>query len=215
MNNIESYEGVTSQSSIASAKRSRPGSYVIVGIVVGILSLCTLLAGGFFTLVQHGMMEIRDMGPWPGPESSAKIVADVDLSHLGLAAGKAHDARDEETWAGGSYTEGVLITYESAAEPVVFVWALRYEDTDQAGSDYSSVQELASNYCGLSSYANLGYSGVIHCQFSNGYQKLIWNNYWIVNIVALEGTEFTPEDLVNKVRDTIAAHWETMEESAR
>jgi hypothetical protein len=54
-------------------------------------------------------------------------------------------------------------------------------------------------------------SGIIHCQFTDAYDKILWNEHWIVNIVAMEGTEVGPDLLVDQVRDAIADHWQTIE----
>ncbi len=169
-----------------------------------------LIAGGLFFLIWQGVAEVSAMGPWPGSEIPPKDLVTVDLSHLGLEAGQMQSARDQETWVGGSYEEGILITYESGTNSVVFVWALRYETTQAASNDYHFVIAAAEGFCGLTASASLGNTGMILCQFGNGYQKLFWNDYWIINIVAQEGAELTPDVLVNQVRDAIAAHWRTI-----
>jgi hypothetical protein len=123
--------------------------------------------------------------------------------------GQVQNARDQETWANGSYEEGVLVTYVAEAKDVVAIWALRYKDDLSASNDYRSVQAYAAEaeVCGRNTYAYKGNIGVVHCQFRDAYQKLFWKDNWIVSILALEGAGLSPEILVDQVRDAIAAHW--------
>jgi hypothetical protein len=180
--------------------------------LIGLGIPAALVVLGIFLWIQRGVAEVRAMGPWPGIEVSAEEIARVDLSQLGLEVDQIQDARDEESWAGGGYEEGVLITYESGGERVVAVWALRYETEQAANNDYSSAQAWTGvpGICGMSSYAHWGNSGVIRCWFGNSYDKILWNDTWIVDIVALEGSESTADVLVDQVRDAIAAHWKVI-----
>ena len=168
-----------------------------------------LVLVGIYFWIQRGVAEVRDMAPWPGTDVSPQEVVTVDLSNLGLESGQILNARDDEAWSGGSYQDGALIIYESGTESIVAVWALRYEDKAAASGDYSSAQTWAAGNCGLSRYAYLGNSGIIHCQFREGVDKIFWNDYWIIDIFAREVTEYTPDILVDQVRDALAAHWKT------
>jgi uncharacterized RDD family membrane protein YckC len=179
---------------------------------LGILALLVLV--GYLALAQTGVAEVREMGPWPGPEVPPGELVTMDLSHLGLEAGQVQSARDQVTWADGRYEDGALVVYKAGAESVVAVWALRYATKQAAGNDYSSLQAWVEGNCRLSSRIYIGNAGVIHCQFSNGYDKTFWNGQWIVDIMALEGAEATPDVLVDQVRDAVAAHWRTMAQSS-
>ena len=174
-----------------------------------------VILGGIFLIsqkyIQRGVEEIGEMGAWPSVEYSPQEVAAVDLSDLGLQMGEILDPRDEETWSGGSYRDGVLITYTAGGTEIVVIWALRYADKQLAANDYTSWRAwVTESYCGAYKYANWGSSGVIHCQFSDAYNKLFWNDYWIIDIIAIEGT-ITPGVLVDLVRNAIAAHWSEIE----
>lgn len=175
----------------------------------GILAILVLV--GFFTLVRGRVAEVREMGPWPGPETSPKELVTVDLSHLGLQASQVQDARDTDEWSGGSYEEGAVITYDLGEENIVSVWALRYESGLVASNDFHSIRSyVEQGNCGVSSTAYLGTTGLIRCQFNDATIKMFWNDNWFVQIVALEGSELTPDVLVDEVRDVLADHWKTI-----
>jgi len=178
---------------------------------LGIPTILILIVGYSTSIIfiNRKLAEVREMGPWPGIEIRPGELITVDLSHLGLELGQVQNARDQETWANGSYEEGVLVTYVAEAKDVVAIWALRYKDDLSASNDYRSVQAYAAEagVCGRNTYAYKGNTGVIHCQFSDAYQKLFWKDNRIVSILALEGTGLSPEILVDQVRDAIAAHW--------
>jgi hypothetical protein len=189
---------------------------LFIGIVIGILCLCSFLAGSWLLLIQRGVAEVSAMEPWPDPEIPSQDLVTVDLSHLGLEVGQLKNARDEETWAGGGYKEGSMITYQAHGQDVVGIWVLRYETKQAAGDDFGIAQAWASQLgnCGMNSYAFLGNRGVVHCRTNNGYDKIFWNDYWIVDIVALDGTDLTSDVLVDKVRDAISAHWKVIAQSS-
>jgi hypothetical protein len=195
--------------SLQPKKSNRNLPVLLIGITIGVLCLCSFMVGSWLFFIQRGVAEVRAMEPWPGPEVAPEEWVKVDLSHLGLEAGQLQNARDEETWAGGSYEDGSMITYQARGQDVVGIWALRYKTKQAAGDDFSSVQAWASQSgnCGMNTYAYIGNRGVVHCQTNNAYDKIFWNDYWIVDIVALEGTDLTPDVLVDKVRDAVAAHW--------
>ena len=180
-------------------------------VLVGVITMCAVLgiAGAFF-LINRGVDEVRAMGPWPGPEVAPQELAAVDLSHLELKQDDMKDARDEETWANGGYEEGVFIVYKTGARDVVAIWALKYSDRYAAGNDYAVVRALIEGNCGAYATAYFGNSGVIHCQYSDAYYELFWNDFWIVDIVAPEGTEYATETLVDLVRDALSNHWKEL-----
>ena len=183
-----------------------------IGLVILVSVTGCLLLVGFILLVQSGVSEVAQMGPWPGPEVSAKDLVAIDMSDLGLEAGSIQDARDEESWAGGGYRDGVLVTYTADDNAVLAIWALKYEDSSAAFADFGTVEAWAGTpgNCTWQSYAYVGDSGLIQCQQSPAYQKLFWNGLWIVHVQALEGTANSPEELVNLVRDALAVHWKAI-----
>jgi uncharacterized RDD family membrane protein YckC/Tol biopolymer transport system component len=176
---------------------------------LGIPTLLIVAVGGawFWSSVQGSMAEVTEMGSWPAREVSTEQAVTVDLSHLGLKMGEIQSARDEEMWKQGLYGEGSLVTYYWGEKAVVSIWGLRYNDKETAGNDFASAVAWAEENCGGHTSAHLGTTGVIHCGWSDAYGKIFWKDYWIVEIVALEGTEFTPAALVDKVRDAIATRF--------
>ena len=77
------------------------------------------------------------MGPWPGSDIAPEELVKVDLSHLGLEAGRMQNVREEETWAEGRYETGTFIAYESKGEEVAAIMALRYADREAAAEDFA------------------------------------------------------------------------------
>lgn len=170
-----------------------------------------LVVAGFLLFIRRGVAEVKEMGPWPSAEYSPQQVAAVDLSELGLQLVEILDPRDEDSWSGGSYRDGVRVTYTAGRTEIVAIWALRYADKQLAANDYTFWRAWATEgNCGAYKYAYWGSSGVVHCQFSDAYDKIFWNDTWIVEIIAIEGT-ITPGVLVDLVRDAIAAHWREIE----
>ncbi len=185
----------------------------VIGALVGVLAIGCLSVVAFFSLVQRGISEVTEMGPWPATNVSAKDLVTVDLSGLGLKAGPVRNARTDEVWGGAGYADGVLVSYAADGQTVVPIGAWRYADSSAAANDFGVVQGwiAAPGNCGLSTYFYLGSSGVLHCQYLHAYEKLFRNNSWIVTIEALEGTSKSPDVLVDLVRDALAAHWKAME----
>ncbi len=184
----------------------------LVGCGILIPSILLLGLVGFFVFIQKGVTEVRAMGPWPDPAVPLEKLVTVDLSQLGLKASQLQSARDREEWSGGGYDDGVVAEYESGEKSVAYIWMLRYGNEQAAGNDYRSIQSWAgiTGNCGRSIYAYYGSSGVVHCQYSNAFIKTFWNNRWIVQIVALDGSNLSPVVLIDKVRDAVAAHWKAI-----
>jgi uncharacterized membrane protein YhaH (DUF805 family) len=194
----------------ATVSPDRTNRYLLWGGLAVIILAC-LGSLAFFTWI-HSLAQVRAMGPWPGADVSPEEALAVDLSHLGLAAGQILDARDQEEWAEGGYQDGATIIYQLGGQDVVEVWALRYADQRAAADDFSEIEAWAADpgNCGLYTSAYSDNSGVIHCRFSNFYDKIFRNDTWIIDIVALEGTAYTPHVLVDAVRDALAEHWKTL-----
>lgn len=193
----------------AEVQRRRKRWLIGLGIPTVLIALGFSLLFGF--LIGKGMSEISEMGPWPGPEVSPEMLIKVNMASIGLEVGEIRNARGSKAWANGIYKEGVLIIYESGAKRILTnVWALQYETKQAAGNDFNSVRAwIEGGNCGRYSWVTSGNAGVITCQFSDGYNKILWNDYWILDILAMEGSKFTPDVLVDQVRDAIAAHWRT------
>lgn len=200
--------------SLQPKKPNRNLPILFIGITAGALCLCLIIAGSWLFLIQRGVAEVRAMGPWPGSDVAPEELVKVDLSHLGLEAGKIQDARDEETWAEGQYEAGTFIAYQSKGEEVVGIWALRYIDREAAAEDFTSVQSFAQQTCPVNTWAQLLAMGIIHCSFSDAHIKVFWSDYWIVNIMALDGTGIAPDVLLDQVRDAISAHWKLIAQPA-
>lgn len=180
--------------------------------LIGLGIPAILVVVGFVLFVQGRVAEVREMGPWPSTEYSPQDVAAVDLSNLGLQPGQTLDPRDEGSWSDGNYRDGIFKNYIANGNDAVGIWMLRYEDKQLAAKDYQRWRAWAeAGNCGIYTYANWGRSGVIHCQFSDAYDKIFWNDCWIIDIIAIEGTEFTPEVLVDLVQDALADHWREIE----
>jgi hypothetical protein len=200
--------------SLQSKKPNRNLPILFIGITVGALCLCLIVAGSWLFLIQRGVAEVREMGPWPGSEIAPEQLVQVDLSNLGLEARQMQNAREEETWADGQYEAGVLIKYEAKGKEVVSIWALRYADRETAAEDFTSVQSFAQQTCPVNIWAQLLATGIIHCSFSDAHIKVFWSDYWIVNIMALDGTGIAPDILLDQVRDAISAHWKLIAQPA-
>lgn len=178
--------------------------------LLGLLIPSAIIGAGLFNFILMGLAEIQAMGPWPDPTVSPVAVARVDLSHLGLQAGEIQNARDQEGWANGGYKEGVFIAYRAGAEEVVGVAALRYESASAASIDYSYAIAAVGNSCGQYMTASFGNTGVIHCWLRNSYQKVFWNDRWLVSVVAVEGSQLAADALVDQVRDSLVNHWRVL-----
>ncbi len=203
--------------SVSSPPRQSKRNWLVflAGIGIGVFCLCSILLGTWLFLIQRGINEVREMGPWPGLDAKPVELVKIDLSQLGLQPGPIQNARDEETWANGGYQDGVLITYHSGAKTLVSIWALKYGQKEAAGNDYASTRAyVEGGGCGAYATAYFGSAGILHCQFTDAYVKLFWDNYWIINILALDGTDLPAERLVDEVRDALAAHWRDLEQQA-
>ena len=131
----------------------------------------------------------------------------ANLSAFGLEPDKVTDAREQPWSSDLSFEKGSYREYDRARVPTVAIWALRYSDPQTANADYAAIEAWAKETCGFNRWANIPQAGIIHCAFSDYYSKIFWNNRWIVVIDAAAGTGYVPQDLVDKVRDAMAAHW--------
>lgn len=180
----------------------------LLGLGIPALLIVLGCSAWSFSFLQSSLDEVGAMGPWPGPEVSPREAMAVDLSHLGLNMSVTENAQKVST--GLNFSEGIWVTYKSGNQDAVYLSGYKYDDIKTADKDFEGVQTYAQEHCGAHTWVSIGTTGVAHCEFSDAYEKIFWNDYWIVDIVALEGTEFTPAVLVDKVRDAIANHWVEM-----
>lgn len=193
---------------LASARSTQKKWLVGMGILT--LIFLAIVGGLFYSFVQRNVAEVKAMGPWPNHDYSPQEIINIDLTSLGLESNQIQDARAEGFWSDGGYDSGNRITFSYAGKDVVYVWALQYDEEQAAGKDFAVVQALAQENCGFHKSVYMGNIGVVHCGFSEGFEKFFWNGVWIVHVIAGQGTEFTPDVLVDGVRDEIAAHWKNL-----
>ncbi len=203
----EELQGTTSSSEM---RRSR------TAWLAGLSVPAMLLLIWFGLFVHKGVAEVTRMGPWPAPDIAPREVAAVDLSSLGLTPGQALDARGDQYWAGGSYTEGVVLTYSAMGYEAVKVLALRYADVSGAAADFGAIQawNAEPGNCGMSTYAYFGSTGLLRCQYSDANEKIFWRDRWVVGIQAVDGPGLDADIVVDLVRDALAAHWKAIAQGA-
>jgi hypothetical protein len=184
-----------------SRKRRRWLPWLAAAIV-----LCLAAAGAFLYLVLSATLEARDLAPWPGLEVSASEAATVDLAPLGLHVSGSREA-SEVYGTQASFNDGAVIEYVGAGDLRVTVAALRYASPAGAGNDFEHIKAWAEDSCGWQTSGYLGYAGVIRCGLSDGHDRILWAGNWILDITATNGGELERSELVDKVRDALAAQW--------
>lgn len=188
--------------------RLRQRSWIVV---LGIMTALAFAAFGLFVFA--GVSQVTGVGPWPGRDASPEQVATVNLEHLGLRKARVIDARSSSNWTRGNFDTGVLVTYMTGEKEVVGITALRYSHTAKASGDFGSLVESAKTNCRWSTHAYWMNTGTIHCGFPGGHNRMLWNEYWILGIVALDGDAVPAEKLADKVRHAIASNWKGGEPS--
>jgi len=177
---------------------------------LGLPSLVVAVGGAafFWSLIQGGIAEVNNMGPWPGPEVPSERAVAVDLTHLGLSTGGIVSARSVDYWRDGGYEDGTMASYHSGGEQVVVVMALKYASKENAARDFRDLRaSVEAAGCRLYTSFNVGSTGLVRCQTADADNKVYWKDEWIIVIGAAEGTELPPEMLLNRVRDGVTAHW--------
>ncbi len=192
---------------LAEARQTRKRWLIRLGIPT--IALIIVGTGIVYYTINRNLDEIRQMGTWPGVGVLPQEAISADLSHLGFKQTQAQNPRDQPDWAEGQYTDGSMLVYGTDTQDFVAIWSFKYNERQIASNDYHSIQEYVSDSqsCARNTYAYDSKSGVIRCFFSNGYQELLWNDKWIIMIMATAGTEYTPEDLADQVQDALAVHW--------
>ena len=202
--------GQNNPSSVAAGRRARRRGTSLLGGALLALFVC---GGGAVLLLllqvlqSHGA-DLDALGVWPDAQTAPDDVIELDLSAWGLVAEPPADARSDPEWASPNwrYRQGSVAHYRSGGQVVVGLWALKYDDAGTAGADFNAVTQWASQNCGSATWAG----GVVHCGYADAYDKVFWNDCWIVDIVASRGTSDSSEELVNSVRDALAAHWKDL-----
>jgi hypothetical protein len=203
----DSFSGEQLQDYIDPAEARRRQRKWELGLGVPTILIIVVGAILYASFILSGLSEVREMGDWPGAEALPEEVIDVDLSHLGLELSQAMDPGEDDSWEGGQYDKGVLVSFESGGKDAVYIWALRYRDTSNANSDFASAMGWAEQNCGLYTWRNVGSSGIINCKYTDAYDRVLLNQNWILNIVALDRGSSNPEEMIDQVLAAISAHW--------
>jgi hypothetical protein len=165
-----------------------------------------VVALGFHLLTPRSVPEVSAMRPWPRAQVPAAHVVDVDLSHLELWAAPIKYTSDESVPPQGC-EEGAVATYDSGTEAVLTTLALRYETPAAAGNEFAGYQMAQEYNCQRGTTSEAGNTGTADCEYSDAYEKMLWNDRWIVLITAMKEAGHSPEGLVDQARDAMAAHW--------
>jgi hypothetical protein len=175
-------------------------------VSVAAVVACILGLGGLIVAIGLGTHEVWDLEPWPSPDVPARAIATVDLTSLGLHLSRTQGTRD---WYGAdtSFAEGAVIEYVGPGAVTVTVAALRYEDPAAATQDFEAFGSWAEDNCRWRSSFNLGTEGVVRCDADGAHRRILWSNAWMLDIAATGKDGLAPADLVDKVRDALAAQW--------
>ena len=178
--------------------------WLLAAIGIPFAMCCALLGCVVLGIYQSGGANISAMGTWPGPEASPEQLISVDLSDLGLTMGQSGDVREEPgAPPRQEYIEGSFIDYQAGDRLVVELEALKYEDSAMARNAFFEAAREGIGTCGTF-YIQWG---VIHCVFPDAFEKIYWNDVWLVRIIVVEGTEFTLEELSDRFPDARTMHW--------
>ncbi len=195
-------------------KRGGRRTCLIVFIALAVLGSAAGL-GAAAMLIFQGSSEVAEMGPWPGREVDPAQVVTVDLENLGLQRSRLQDARSTNRWSEGGYSAGAIAVYGVDAEERLMIAALRYSVGEAAAQDFYGLAEWAKEDCRWSTSANWGNQGAIHCGLPGAHDQVLWSDYWIVEIVAVDGEQLPAQDLADRVRDALAADWQAGRASQR
>lgn len=145
------------------------------------------------------------MGPWPSPDTHASRAVGADLSHLGFVRGYGVAGPFGAEF--GLYEEVASNAYYLADQLVVLLSVLKYDDEDIASRAFDLYAMWAEDWCGSWIYGNESSIGLMRCDFLGGQISMYWNERWIAQILAFEGSYRTPSDLAVLVRDALSNHW--------
>jgi hypothetical protein len=158
----------------------------------------------FARIIDNSLGEIKNI-PWPPDSISAQVLAEVDLTNLGLNIGKVQDAKDV---VGESlYIEGTYIEYHHNQTRIATITVLKYSDSSSASSDFSSFLTWAEATAPTRTTFHWLNRGFMHLTWNNGYTKILWNDKWIVEVLALEGTNMKSNALLDEIIKEISTYW--------
>lgn len=208
-------------------------------ISLGIITALFLIGAQilFVSFMLSGLSEVQDLGNWPellgvieqqsiDPSSidsieewptllaSSDQAVIVDLTHLGLEKADVQNAREDISWEGGLYEEGIVVTYELDGNDLLFIWGLKYTDDILAQHDFNSLESWAQETCPLYSHRTFFSSGILTCEGPSSYDKIIYKDNWIIDILAEGDTDLDLTRLVDDVQEAIADHWVATSRSA-
>jgi hypothetical protein len=183
-------------------KRNRVELYAGLG-ALGLVLIVSLIGYGIWTLLQNGLAEVSDMGPWPSAEVSAKQAIDLDLDHLGFSDGGVYRIPDD--YMPGSYVDDSGISFLLGDEPAVTIWIIKYANNNAAKSALDVLGTTAA--CSKLTTVSIGDRGKLRCTMSDAHESVYRNDRWIVDIIAFDTSSHRPSDLANIVRDLLSDHW--------
>lgn len=79
-----------------------------------------------------------------------------------------------------------------------------------ANQDFLWVVDWAEGNASYS-YVNFGNHGIIKITYSDGVQKILWHDKWIIEITALKATDMSSSVLLDQVIDNLRIHWMQIE----
>lgn len=184
----------------------------LLGLGIPSLVVAGMAALAMLFFINKGVEEVRAMEPWPSAEVEPQEFFETDLAPLGLRMGEVADSRSGGLWAQGTYETGRMAAYTYAGREVAYLWILRHESVEAASSDYQGAQAWAADVsnCPASRYAFFRSMGTVQCMYADAFDKVLWNDIWLIDIVAVAGGPQEPEILANAIRDALAAHWKDL-----
>lgn len=190
-------------------KRNRWELYAGLG-VLGLVLIVSLIGYGIWTLLQNGLEEVSEMGPWPSSDITAEQAIDLNLDHLGFTDDGFYRIPDD--YMPGPYVDDAGISFLSGDEPVVTIWIIKYPNNDDAALAQDLLGTSAS--CSKLTTVSIGSRGKLRCTFSDGHESLYRNNIWLVDIITFGTSSHAPSDLANLVRDRLSEHWQKLRSSS-
>jgi hypothetical protein len=186
-------------------QRTRWELYAVLGLVI-----VSLIGYGIWTLVQNGLDEVTDMGPWPATDVSASEAVDLHLDHLGFTDNGVYRIRDD--YMPGPYIDDAGITFFSEDEPVVTIWIVKYSNFDAAASALDLLGSTSA--CSKLVTVSIGSRGKIRCSMSDAHESVYRNDGWLVDIIAFDTSSRRPSELADLVRDLLSEHWQKIRSSS-
>jgi len=200
-------------------KRRRSKLPFILGGIAALLLVC---CGGGATAVYLGGISLDGFlggltssnAKWAGADTSVDQVLAVDLSSLGLTKVTEVDKSDMTSFQDAAATDGrqvVFALHNNASAPTVAVTALKYADRDTAGSDFQAYVDSPPGVKNSTKSVNtLSHNGTASFEFAQSFERLQWNDYWIIHIVVLTEQTQNAAGLRDKIWDKLGEHLKTI-----